>query len=283
MIPANRYINSSPVIPHISIRRSVVFGSLIVVALMAFEIFNFSTTEFALRDILGGLRFVDIPWATILAIAFCGIDFAGLARLFTPEVGANEPREVWYLFGAWMLAALMNAMLTWWGVSIAIYHHQTLGNAIVAHKTLIQVVPVFIAIMVWLIRVLIIGTFSASRERLFGNQSNTDGYIKTPRTQTWQSHPQSLSARSLTSRPVNTNRTVSMMSSDSHNRPVMSHRPIQSSLNTTYNPAPRTPPSNTPEPVREPEYESTFLQSDPVYVPVSAANRIKGENPLARM
>src|SRR3989304_651588 len=112
---SGRYSNRRPVLPSIHISRLVVFGSLIMLALVAFEIFNFSTTEFALKDLLGGLRFVGIPWATILAIAFCGIDFAGLARMFTPEVGADEPREVWYLFGAWMLAAIMNALLTWGG------------------------------------------------------------------------------------------------------------------------------------------------------------------------
>jgi len=37
------------------------------------------------------------------------------ARLFTPEQGRDEPAEVWYLFGAWLLAAAMNAILTWWG------------------------------------------------------------------------------------------------------------------------------------------------------------------------
>jgi hypothetical protein len=149
------------------LQRGFAFGVLIIAALLAFEIFNYSTTDYALNDLLGDLRFLGVRWATILAIAFCGIDFAGIARLFTPEQGASEPAEVWYLFGAWMLAATMNAMLTWWGVSIAIMNHHTLGNAVVEQQTLIRVVPVFVAIMVWLIRVLIIGTFSVAGERLF--------------------------------------------------------------------------------------------------------------------
>ena len=154
-------------LPKIRIRRGMLFGALILLALLAFEVFNYSTTDFALGDLLGELRFMGIRWATILAIAFCGIDFAGIARLFTPEQGADEPAEVWYLFGAWLLAAIMNAMLTWWGVSIAIINHDTLGNAVVSRDTLLKVVPVFVAIMVFLIRVLIIGTFSVAGERLF--------------------------------------------------------------------------------------------------------------------
>jgi len=150
---------------HIS--RGLLFGLLIIGALLAFEIFNYSTTDFALADLLGDLRFVGVRWATILAVAFCGIDFAGIARLFTPEQGADEPKEVWYLFGAWLLAATMNAMLTWWGVSVAILNHASLGNAVLDRETMIKVVPVFVAVMVWLIRILIIGTFSAAGDRLF--------------------------------------------------------------------------------------------------------------------
>jgi hypothetical protein len=148
-------------------QRGMVFGVIIIAALLAFELFNYSTTDFALNDLLGNLHFAGLRWSTILALAFCGIDFAGIARLFTPEQGADEPAEVWYLFGAWLLAATMNAMLTWWGVSIAVLNHPTLGNPVIDQATLLKVVPVFVAVMVWLSRVLIIGTFSVAGERLF--------------------------------------------------------------------------------------------------------------------
>jgi hypothetical protein len=163
--------NSIPFIPErIQIKRGVVFGLLIISALVAFEIFNYSTTDFALTDLLGGLRFWGVRWATILAIAFCGIDFAGIARLFTPEGRVGDQPEVWYLFGAWLIAATMNALLTWWGVSIAIVNHETLGNAVIARQTLLKVVPIFVAVMVWLLRVLIIGLFSVAGEKYFGQE-----------------------------------------------------------------------------------------------------------------
>ena len=154
-------------------QRSKAFGFMIIGALLAFEIFNYSTTEFALRDVLGNLSFAGIGWATILAIAFCGIDFAGIARLFTPEQGANEPAEVWYLFGAWILAAAMNATLTWWGVSIAIANHTSQGSTVISNSVIQNVVPIFVAVMVWVIRILIIGTFSLAGERMFGVQDKT--------------------------------------------------------------------------------------------------------------
>jgi hypothetical protein len=158
--------------PRIRMRRGLLFGIIILAALLAFEFFNYSTTVFALKDLMGELEFLGIPWAVILAIAFCGIDFAGIARLFTPEAGSNEPNETWYLFAAWMLAATMNAMLTWWGVSLAILNHQSQGTAVVSNEMLLKVVPIFVAIMVWLIRVLIIGSISVAGDRLF---SQADG------------------------------------------------------------------------------------------------------------
>jgi hypothetical protein len=164
---ASPSIKITQITKKISYSRGKLFGFLIIGALLAFELFNYSTTDFALNDLLGGLRFMGVRWATILAIAFCGIDFAGIARLFTPEQGENGPKEVWYLFSAWLLAASMNAMLTWWGVALALVNHESLGSSVIARDTLLEVVPIFVAIMVWLIRVLIIGTFSVAGNRLF--------------------------------------------------------------------------------------------------------------------
>jgi hypothetical protein len=113
------------------------------------------------------LKFAGLRWSSILAFAFCGMDFAGIARIFTPEQGRDEPAEIWYLFGAWLLAAAFNAMLTWWGVSVAIVNHNAVGGALVGQSVMTKVVPIFVAAMVWLIRVLIIGTFSIAGERLF--------------------------------------------------------------------------------------------------------------------
>jgi len=162
----------------VRLQRGLLFGVIIITALLAFEFFNYSTTDYALSDLLGDLEFLGIRWATILAIAFCGIDFAGIARLFTPEQGSQEPAEVWYLFTAWLLAATMNALLTWWGVSIALLNHESLGNAVMSEEMLLRVVPIFVAVMVWLIRVLIIGTFSVAGDRLFSQAAQGDTMFK---------------------------------------------------------------------------------------------------------
>jgi hypothetical protein len=166
----NRSFSTSRLIPFLrgtASRRGAIFGAILLSALLAFEVFNFSTTDFALTDLLGNIKFAGIPWATILAFAFCGMDFAGIARIFTPQRGRDEPTEVWYLFGAWLIAAVFNAALTWWGVSVAILGHTSQGSALIGETMLTKAVPIFVAIMVWLIRVLIIGTFSIAGENLF--------------------------------------------------------------------------------------------------------------------
>ena len=90
---ANR--SSLGIFSRIKVHPGLIFVLILLVALIAFEMFNYSTTDYALNDLLGTLQFLGIPWSTILAIAFCGIDFAGIARLFTPQQGSDEPKEVW--------------------------------------------------------------------------------------------------------------------------------------------------------------------------------------------
>jgi hypothetical protein len=161
-------------LPRLKIRSGMVYGGIIIGALIAFELFNYSTTDYALRDLLGNLRVFGIPWATILTIAFCGIDFAGIARLFSPHQGADDTQGTWYLFGAWLLAATMNAILTWWGISMAIANHAVKSTAVVSATTLTRVVPVFVALMVWVIRILVIGTLTTKGDRLLsGNGRRT--------------------------------------------------------------------------------------------------------------
>ena len=146
--------------------RTAVIGIILVVALLAFEIFNFDTTRYALQNLLGEVEFLGVHWAAILAIAFCAIDFAGLVRLFTPEQGADEPKEVWYLMGAWLLGATMNAVMTWWAVSVTLLNHD-FGNEVLGREQLLRWVPIFVAVLVWLTRILFIGAFSIAGEHIF--------------------------------------------------------------------------------------------------------------------
>ena len=139
-----------------------VYMVVIVMALAAFEVFNFSTTDFALQDILGSTGTGLLPWATMLSLAFCGMDIAGIARILTTQNGEEQDKSSWYLLGAWALAAAMNTGLTWWGISVVIYNQPVHAVMIVDPMTYVTFVPVLCAVMVWVIRVLIIGSLVSS-------------------------------------------------------------------------------------------------------------------------
>jgi hypothetical protein len=224
--------------------RGAAWGIMIIGALLAFEIFNFSTTQFALLDVLGNLTFAGLRWATILAIAFCGIDFAGIARIFTPEQGADEPKEVWYLFGAWFLAAAFNAMLTWWGVSVAIVNHASAsGGAVISSDTLVKIVPVFVAAMILLIRVLIIGTFSMAGDRLYTTDAKRS--YNSPRPVEQPSYRPSTPAQAQ----------PAIRSASSLNRPT--NVPSTPPGNNTFRPAPKSGSGNN--------QPSSFVRPEPTY------------------
>jgi len=239
------------------LQRGLAWGALIIVALLFFELFNYSTTDFALHDLLGELEFMGLRWSTILALAFCGIDFAGIARIFTPEEGADEPAEVWYLFGAWLLAATMNAMLTWWGVSIAILENNSLGNAVIAQEILLKAVPIFVAVLVWLSRVLLIGTFSVAGERLFSQARGI--------RQLGSRNPVLPQSRQARSRFQPSSRQAHQMAAPAS----------QNSVGQTsgFRPAPKPKPVPRPDPIYENTYESVFNRPEPSYHPVSMSGR----------
>jgi hypothetical protein len=122
----------------------------------------------------------------------------------------------------------MNAMLTWWGVALAIVNHQSQGTSIIASDTLVEVVPVFVAVMVWIIRVLIIGTFSLAGNRLF---SQADAPV--------QAHPSVPVMRRTdpASRPAPAQPVV--VQSLPKSNPVVEHRPA-TRPEPTYHPASMT-------------------------------------------
>ena len=152
--------------------KHAVIGVILMVALFAFEIFNFDTTRYALDNLLGHVSFAGLGWATILAVAFCAIDFAGLVRLFAPESDGEQPKEVWYLMGAWLLGATMNALMTWWAVSLTLLNHE-FGNEVLSREQLLQAVPIFVAVLVWLTRILFIGAITMAGEHLLSFASHS--------------------------------------------------------------------------------------------------------------
>lgn len=217
---------------------------ILLVGLIAFEMFNYSTTDYALKDLLGDLKFLGFYWSTILAVAFCLIDFAGISKLFNPGNSAHDLKEDWFLFGAWFLAATMNAILTWWGVSMSIVNHSVMSSTIIDPETINLVVPLFVAIMVWITRILLIGSLSLAdgksntrnRSRA-SSKSNSISYSnQTTRFGT------SVATRGATSRP-----SPSMVAAHKNNRTSSRPEPeyISDPLNSVQQPAFQARSQNT--------------------------------------
>jgi hypothetical protein len=209
---------------NIRANRGLIIGIILFVALIAFEIFNFDTTQFALQSLLGNVTFLGLQWATILAIAFCAIDFAGLNRIFTPEGSSKEQREVWFLMGAWLLGATMNAVMTWWAVSVTLMNNN-LGNEILDRQQLLRFVPIFVAVLVWLTRILFIGSFSIAGANILGGKRRRGDTRRSTQTSTSKQ-------RAGTSRNASPARIKAA--------PKRNHNPVpkQSAPNPTLDPAP---------------------------------------------
>ena len=141
--------------------------------LIALEVFSYSTTQFALSDLLGEIGFGPTSWATILAAAFCGMDLVGIARLFSPRSEQEQDKEGWLLLGAWLVSVIMNTCLTWWGVSIAIYNHPVESILVVDPMKIVTIIPIFVALMVLIARILIIGVLANKINALSKNENYT--------------------------------------------------------------------------------------------------------------
>jgi len=147
----------------------------IAAVLIALEIFNFSTTKYALQDLLGNMSFGPTTWAAILASAFCGMDLIGIIRLFDVQKQKQVGNEGWFLLGAWLLAAIMNTGLTWWGVSLAIYNHPVESVLVVDPMKIVTFIPIFVALIILLSRIMIIGNLSSTIKRVTLDNKKTSG------------------------------------------------------------------------------------------------------------
>ncbi len=149
--------------------RMTVIGIVFLAAILAFEVFNFDTTRFALNDLLrnqGFGRSGSISWAAVLAVAFCGIDFAGLIHIFTGGTDPDHtPTHIWYLMGAWLLGATLNAIMTWYAVSIILID-TPITNGVMTQEELLKIVPIFVSFLVWLTRIMFIGALAIMGSQL---------------------------------------------------------------------------------------------------------------------
>lgn len=87
--------------------------TLVILAMILFEIVTYFAVKFAVNDISKN------NWFSVLtASAFCMVDFLLIVRIFAREKGEESPSEVWYTLAGWFLFIAFKASLIWWGVSV---------------------------------------------------------------------------------------------------------------------------------------------------------------------
>lgn len=258
------------------VSRKAIVAAILVVALLAFELFNFDTTQFALTNLLGEVRFAGVMWATILAIAFCAIDFAGLVRIFTPEKGREEPKAVWFLTGAWFLGTLANAIMTWWAVSLTLLNHD-FGNEVLGREQLLRYVPLFVAGLVWLTRILFIGAFSVAGEEVFdrgkasaGSSGGRGKPVKAEPVKAYQAPQGTQPAQPAASRPAAggpaaTTRPASAPAQKPASTPA---QPRPATTQSAPRPAPSQQPAPRPAAPPPPPVAQSRITYEPVDDPV---------------
>lgn len=245
----------------------LIFTIALLATIFTLELFNFSTTQFALNNLLGEINVMGLPWATILAVAFCAIDFTGLTRLFSATESNRLSLETWYLLGAWFLTATLNAIMTWWAVTVVMMPAVT-GNEVLSRQQLLTSVPIAIAGLVWVTRLLVIGAFSLHSGRLLSDGPTVS--ISAPRYAVLPANPArrlpqqaSAASRATVSRPALTDRPRRLA-------PKYSFRP-QAAPAATALPKPSAQPMRAPTrpttPLRQPVQPqlAPMLHPEPAY------------------
>ena len=142
--------------------------------------------------------------------------------------------------GAWLLGATMNAVMTWWAVSLTLLNHD-FGNEVLSREKLLLYVPIFVAILVWLTRILFIGAFSVAGEHLFDLHGDKNTGQSKPKNNAYLPKKAAPSPARTTSRATTTRTTT--------RPPTRAPQPARASTVTPIEsvvPQPKRPLSTTP-------------------------------------
>jgi hypothetical protein len=123
---------------------------ILVLGFGFFEIFNTVTTYTSLNLFLGSWFY-----AVVLTGGIGLTDIGGLFRVVTPAISdKDEPIETKLLFGAWIVIAAVNAILTWWGLSYAAEHGGGVTPSAISQFR--WVIPIALAVTIFGIRLILI-------------------------------------------------------------------------------------------------------------------------------
>jgi hypothetical protein len=134
-------------------------------------------------------------------------------------------------------------------------------------ETITKIVPIFVAAMVWLVRLLIIGTFSLAGERLF-TTAQANSYQKPAYNQNLYNQPRPQPQPQQQPRPAYQSQSQNPRPQYNQptNQPVL--RPA-SQINRPVNAAPSSQTNFRPAPKPVSSQQTSFIPPEPTYHPVS--------------
>lgn len=145
-----------------------VLAGLLLGGLALLIIFNFSTTYETLNQLFGGGMAI-----LVFSISFSLVDFAGIARVLTPDEDIrDEPPFIWLLFGVWLIAALIDIITTWWWATLRMQAYGGLNHLPTDMAWMASLLPWGIAISEFCIRVPLVILIGQYGERWFKAMRN---------------------------------------------------------------------------------------------------------------
>lgn len=148
-------------------------SGIIFLCLLCFEIFSYSSSYEAI-DRLTGMT----TWATMLAFAFCAVDFAGLAKLVMPEMRNLPEMPLFFLSGAWVLSAIGDTSLTWFVVSTqtsTLTRHILVTAGVLSPKFFTTWLPLLVAVFTWGVQVFLVTRIGAITDKLVTEKEDAGG------------------------------------------------------------------------------------------------------------
>lgn len=139
---------------------------LLLVLCVALELVNWTTSEGALLLFLGRTQVIGLYIASLLALAFCGVDLLCLWRITTPAARAeDESKTVVLMLVMWVVGTLLNAVLTYFSLKHTMSQTTAWQSDIWQGFNPLDVLPVALAGGVWVTRVSLIWTLASELDR----------------------------------------------------------------------------------------------------------------------
>lgn len=147
-----------------SIARARTYNHMVFWVLMLFEAFAISS------DYEGLMRLWGHPlWSRLLAFSLAAIDFAGFAKLYSPELRAMK-EAFWTLAAAWVITLFGDTFLTVMAVApemqASAAHNALVQSGVISLHTYTVVLPIGFAIFTCVLQMLLVAklTFSIKGE-----------------------------------------------------------------------------------------------------------------------